>query len=73
MANVMIRRDAAGGLTFYLAKKDLEARIISVEYDEPGRWGGELRLDDGQAYFVEPMQPPRLPVSLRARRVGGES
>ncbi len=71
MANIMIRRADGGGLTFYLPKRDLEAQISSIEFDTPEKWGGELKLDNGGAYYIAPIaRPPRLPVSLRARRLG---
>lgn len=73
MANVMIREDPAGGLSFYLAKKDLEAPIVSIEFDAPDKWGGELRLADGQAYYVDPIDKPRLPITVRARRMGAQT
>ena len=70
MANVMLRRDKSGSLVFYLPKKDLEETVKTLEFDQPDCWGGRLELDDGQCYFIEPMQsPPKLPVSLRAKRL----
>ncbi len=70
MANVMISRDESGGLVFYLPKKDLEETVTSLEFDRPDRWGGKLELSDGQCYFIEPMEvPPKLPISLRAKRL----
>ncbi len=70
MANVMLRRDGSGSLVFYLPKKDLEETVKTLEFDRPDRWGGRLELNDGQCYFIEPMEsPPKLPVSLRARRL----
>ncbi len=70
MANIMIRKTEAGGLSFYLPKRDLEDNIISIEFDSSDKWGGELKLASGGAYYVEPLaEKPRLPVSLRARRV----
>lgn len=71
MANIMIRQNEAGSLVFYLPKRDLEASIESIEFDSPEKWGGELKLDNGGVYFIEPMaKPARLPVSLRAKRLG---
>ena len=70
MANIMIRKTDAGGLSFYLPKRDLEDDIVSIEFDSPDKWGGELRLASGGAYYVEPLDaPPRLPISVRAKRV----
>ena len=71
MANIMIRQNEAGGLVFYLPKRDLEASIESIEFDTPEKWGGELKLDNGGVYFIDPVaKPARLPVSLRAKRLG---
>ncbi len=70
MANIMIRKTEAGSLSFYLPKRDLEDDIVSIEFDSSDKWGGELRLASGGAYYVTPLDaPPRLPISLRARRV----
>jgi nitrogen fixation protein NifT len=71
MANVMIRRGAGGELVLYLPKKDLEDRIVGLEFDRPDKWGGELTLGGAQKYYVDPLSgPPKLPITLRARRVG---
>lgn len=70
MANIMIRRGARGELVFYLAKKDLEETVVSLEFDEPTRWGGELKLHGGDSYYVEPLDaPPALPITVRAKRM----
>ena len=71
MANIMIRTADNGGLSFYLPKRDLEASISSIEFDTPEKWGGELKLDNGGIYYIDPIaRPSRLPISLRARRIG---
>ena len=71
MANIMIRATAAGGLVFYLPKRDIEAAIESIEFDSPKKWGGELKLENGGSYYIDPIaKPARLPVSLRAKRIG---
>ncbi|NJO18067.1 MAG: putative nitrogen fixation protein NifT [Thioploca sp.] len=70
MANIMIRQDTSGDLIFYLAKKDLEEKIIAIEFNSPDKWGGELKLADGQAYYVTPFtERPKLPITVRARRL----
>ncbi|MCB1916277.1 MAG: putative nitrogen fixation protein NifT [Rhodocyclaceae bacterium] len=70
MANIMIRKNDTGGLVFYLPKRDLEDAIASIEFDSPEKWGGELKLANGGSYYIDPQPaPPRLPISLRARRV----
>lgn len=58
-------------MSFYLPKRDLEASIESIEFDTPEKWGGELKLDNGGSYYIDPIaKPPRLPISLRAKRLG---
>ena len=55
-------------LVFYVPKKDLEETIESLEFDTPEKWGGEVVLGDGQRFFLEHIEQPRLPVTLRAKR-----
>lgn len=69
MPNVMIRRDNEGKLTLYVAKRDLEEDIVSIEHDTGETWGGEVTLADGSSYYLEPMATPRLPVTVRAKRL----
>ena len=70
MANIMIRRDAKGSYQFYLPKRDLEDTIVSMEFDSPEKWGGEIKLNNGGTYYIEPQAAPvRLPYSVRARRL----
>ena len=72
MANIMIRKSDAGGLVFYLPKRDLEDTVTSIEFDSPEKWGGEIRLGNGGIYYIEPqVAPARLPFSLRAKRIDG--
>ncbi|MDD3530958.1 MAG: putative nitrogen fixation protein NifT [Gallionellaceae bacterium] len=70
MANIMIRRGDQGGYVFYLPKRDLEDTITSMEFDTPEKWGGEIKLNNGGAYFIDPQPAPeRLPYSVRAKRL----
>ena len=70
MPNVMIRRSGDGELSFYIAKKDLEARVVSVETDTRENWGGEVELDDGSRYYIDPVSPPpTFPTTLRFKRM----
>ena len=72
MANIMIRKNTAGGLVFYLPKRDIEDTISSIEFETPEKWGGELKLANGGTYYIDPIpEPARLPISLRAKRVDG--
>ena len=69
MPSVMIRRTNEGQLTLYVAKRDLEENIVSIEHDDGETWGGEVVLADGSSYYLEPMASPRLPITVRARRM----
>ena len=69
MPNVMIRMKPEGGLLFYIAKKDQEDEIASVETDTEDSWGGEVELTDGSKYYIDPISPrPSFPTTLRFRR-----
>ena len=70
MPNVMIRRSNSGTLLFYVAKKDLEETVSSVERDTEEEWGGEVELADGSRFYIEPLSPPpMLPITVRAKRI----
>ena len=59
-----------GQYQFYLPKRDLEDTIVSMEFDTPEKWGGEIKLNNGGYYYIEPQAAPaRLPYSVRARRL----
>jgi nitrogen fixation protein NifT len=69
MPNVMIRVKADGALLFYIAKKDQEDEIASVERDSDDEWGGEVELTDGSKYYIDPISPkPVFPTTLRFKR-----
>lgn len=69
MPNVMIRVKPEGGLLFYIAKKDQEDEIATVETDTAEAWGGEVELTDGSKYYIDPISPPpSFPTTLRFRR-----
>lgn len=68
MANVMLR-EQDGKLSIYIAKKDLEANVASLEFDQADKWGGKIELEDGTAYYLEPMDSkPKLPKTVRVTR-----
>lgn len=70
MPNVMIRKNAVGELSFYIAKKDLEETVVNMEYAGPDKWGGLVTLKDGSSFYLDPLaEPPSLPITLRAKRV----
>ena len=69
MPNVMIRVKENGALLFYIAKKDQEDVIASVEHDSDYAWGGEVELTDGSKYYIDPISPPpSFPTTLRFKR-----
>lgn len=69
---VMIRRDAAGVLSAYVAKKDLEEPVIRQE--KPGLWGGTVTLANGWELALPEMAAGTgLPITVEARRLSGGS
>lgn len=68
MPNVMIRQNE-GKMTLYVAKRDQEDEIASIEFNSDDSWGGTIELTDGTKYYVDPLDaPPKLPITLRAKR-----
>ena len=69
MPNVMIRVKENGALLFYIAKKDQEDEIETVEVDTSDTWGGNVTLTDGSRYYIDPISPrPSFPTTLRFKR-----
>lgn len=67
---VMIRKNAAGALSAYVPKKDLEEPIVSMEKAE--LWGGMITLANGWTLELPQMAPGTLlPITVDARKVGG--
>lgn len=66
---VMIRKDTSGALTVYIAKKDLEEPIVSME--KPEMWGGVVTLANGWKFALPEMAADtRLPLTVEARKLG---
>jgi nitrogen fixation protein NifT len=66
---VMIRRNQAGVLSAYIAKKDLEEPIVEVEKAEI--WGGLVKLANGWRLALPAMDSTTvLPITVEARRLG---
>jgi nitrogen fixation protein NifT len=66
---VMIRRDAAGALSAYVPKKDLEEPIVSM--DKPDMWGGVVTLANGWRLELPALAADTpLPLTVDARRLG---
>lgn len=65
---VMIRRNAAGALSAYVPKKDLEESIVGME--NPGMWGGIVTLSNGWRLELPDLAADTpLPLTVTARRV----
>jgi nitrogen fixation protein NifT len=65
---VMIRRNQAGVLSAYIAKKDLEEPIVQVEKAE--LWGGLVTLANGwQLALPEMDAATTLPITVEARKL----
>ncbi len=65
---VMLRRNAAGVLSAYVPKKDLEEPIVAQ--DKPELWGGNVTLANGWILALPEMAPDtRLPITVEARKL----
>lgn len=72
MPNVIFRQQT-DGLYAYIAKRDLEAKVVEVEFEDADNWGGRIDLANGQSYFLKPQpQTPSFPVTLRLSRATDE-
>ncbi len=68
---VMMRRNAAGVLSAYVPKKDLEEPVVSQE--KPELWGGSITLANGWTLALPEMAPgTSLPITVEARKLSGE-
>ena len=66
MAKVMLRENDEGKILFYVAKKDMEEIIESLEFDTDAKWGGEVNLTNGDVWFIDP-QHKQLPNEVNAK------
>lgn len=65
---VMIRKNAEGALSAYVAKKDLEEPIVAME--RPQMWGGRVTLANGWQLQLPPLSDDTaLPITVEARRL----
>jgi nitrogen fixation protein NifT len=68
---VMIRRNSKGGLMLYVARKDLEEPVVSMERET--LWGGIVTLANGWRFQLPDLAADTpLPVTVEARRLGGD-
>lgn len=66
---VTLRKEADGGHSIYVARKDLEARIVRA--DQPSIWGGSVDLDNGWRLEMPALAADtRLPITVEARKIG---
>lgn len=68
MAKVMLRENEAGKVLFYVAKKDMEEIIESLEFESDEKWGGNVNLTNGDVWFIPP-GPKKLPDEVNAKIV----
>lgn len=66
MAKVMLRENDNGEVLFYLAKRDMEEIIESLEFDSEEKWGGNVNLTNGDVWFITP-GPKKLPDEVNAK------
>ena len=65
---IMIRKNAAGVLSAYVPKKDMEEPISKM--DKPDMWGGMITLANGwQLELPEMSADTKLPITVDARKV----
>ena len=69
MAKVMLRQNQEGKVFFYVAKKDMEEVIESLEFDSEEKWGGNVVLTNGETWYITP-GVKKLPTEVVAKKVG---
>ena len=62
----MLREDDKGKVLFYVAKKDMEEIIESLEFDSDEKWGGNVNLTNGDVWYIQP-GPKKLPDEVNAK------
>jgi len=62
----MLRENDKGDVLFYVAKKDMEEIIESLEFDTEEKWGGNANLTNGDVWFIQP-GPKKLPDEVNAK------
>ena len=65
---IVIFRERGADLRAYIAKQDLEARVIQIEHNDAERWGGAISLEGTPLLRASAAGASRLPDSLRATR-----
>jgi len=67
MAKVMLR-ESNGEISFYVAKKDMEETIETIEFNSDEKWGGEVELSNGETWWIEP-GPKNLPKETVCKKI----
>lgn len=67
MAKVMLR-ESVGEISFYVAKKDMEETIETIEFNTDEKWGGEVELSNGETWWIEP-GPKDLPKETVCKKI----
>lgn len=68
MAKIMLRENDEGKILFYLAKRDMEEIIDTLEFDTEEKWGGDVHLTNGDIWNIKP-QAKKLPDEVVAKIV----
>ena len=68
MAKVMLRENDEGKVLFYVAKKDMEEIIETLEFDSDEKWGGNVNLTNGDVWYIAP-DVKKLPNEVNAKIV----
>lgn len=64
---IMLRKTGES-FSVYVAKKDLEEKVVAME--KPELWGGTVTLANGWVFQLPDLAPDtRLPISVEARRL----
>lgn len=61
-------RESEGVLYFYVAKKDMEEIIETLEFDSEEKWGGEVELSNGETWWIQP-GPKKLPKEESCKKI----
>jgi probable nitrogen fixation protein FixT len=65
---VTVRKEVDGDFSVYVAKKDLEARVVAA--DREALWGGTVTLDNGwRLEMPEMAADTRMPITVEARKL----
>lgn len=62
----MLRENEDGQILFYVAKKDMEEIIESLEFNSDEKWGGNVELTNGDTWYIAP-DVKKLPNEVNAK------